>query len=214
MNKKKQIKGLNENKELRNKLTSIQELILKNRDNSTTDEPESQEIFKKHLHYLSEIVKSRTIEDNRTNQLCETLYELAKMKVSLSLIQDSHIQSFLKIIAQACKKSSSQTVKKLGIVVKSLRKHWKSYLKSMSLEYNESYIPNRYLRNVVCRKIANVFEYNHFERAKAQELAISIERKIRKMDPTMTKKYHICFSKMIKEIKFITPSLYKQLRKC
>ena len=80
------------------------------------------------------------------------------------------------------------------------------------VEYNESIIPDRSLRNIVCRKIANVFEYNSFDRTEAREIAITIEKNLRKMDPTMTKKYKLCFRRMIKEIKQITPSIYMQLK--
>ena len=74
-----------------------------------------------------------------------------------------------------------------------------------------SFIVDKALRRAVCIKIANVFENNKFNRAEARELALMIEEKIRKMDPTMTKRYKLCFRKMIKEVKNISHTVYQQL---
>ena len=197
-------------KSLSSKLSKLQELISKKDKNSSSDKPESPDIFQKHLKFLSEIVEHNCIEDNGTFQLCETLYELAIMKISIEVLQDSRIQKLLKIIAQVCKQSTSPIVKQLGDVVNSLRIYWKSLMKPNVIEYDERYIADKCLRRIVCSKIANVFEENNFDRVEARELAISIEKKIRKMDPTMTKRYKLCFRKMIREVKSITYMLYLQ----
>ena len=133
------------------------------------------------------------------------------MKISISVLQDSRIQQILKIIAEVLRQSSLPIVKQVGDVVGSLRKYWKGLMKPKA-EYDESFVSDKSLQRTVCVKTANVLEYNRFERNIAREIAVGIEKNLRKLDPTMTQKYKQYFRKMIKEIKFITPELYSLTR--
>lgn len=199
-------------KDLSSKLSKLQDLISKKSDGSCLDDPESPDIFQKHLSFLTEIVEHKCIEDSGICQLCEALLELVLMKININVLQDSRIQKILKTIAQVCRQSMPPIVKQLGHVIESLRKYWKGLMKPNQAEYDESVIADKSIRRIVCVKIANVFEFNHFDRKEARELALNIEQNLRKLDPTMTEKYKLYFRRMIKEIKYITPECYTFLQ--
>jgi hypothetical protein len=193
------------------KLGLLQEVVSKRAQNSESEQFDSLDVVQSHIEYLSSVANAIRVQDEAPSQLCDTLIELARMKISIPVLQHSRIQNLLSIIAHVCKQSRSKTIQQLGNVVESLRQYWKSVLKQNTAQ--ERGVADWMMRNKVCQKIANVFELNGFERNEARELAVSIEEKIRNMDPSMGGKYRSCFRRMIKEIKHITPSLYMQSRK-
>lgn len=190
----------------------LQELVVKKTE-SHSDSVESLDLLEKHEKFLKGLAKDKNIEAARINELCETLIELASKKVNITALKHSNIQELLKVVSVVCSQSDTDDLKKLGGVIEILRKHWKEILKPKKIEYNENAVVNRSLRSIVCRKIAGVLEGNNFERDEARSLAVSIEEKIRKMDPTMTHKYKSCFKMMIKDIKKINISIYNEMKK-
>lgn len=167
------------------------------------------DVFQRHEKFLSEIAEHKSIE-NTGAKLCETLIELAKMNITRSTLSNSHIQELLKIVGELYIESNIPLVREIGKIVDQLRNYWKGVITSQELY--DGYIVDKSLRNLVCRKIALALEANHFDRTDAREIALSIEEKIRKMDPAMGTKYRKCFRKMIREIKLVESSVYNQLK--
>lgn len=75
----------------------------------------------------------------------------------------------------------------------------------------ENSVINKLLRKKVCQKIATELERNKFEKSKAREIALCIEKKLRKRDPTMLSIYKSLFKQMIQDIRFLTPQIYERL---
>lgn len=82
---------------------------------------------------------------------------------------------------------------------------------SESSTMDENSVINKLLRKKVCQKIASLLERNKFEKSKSREIALLIEKKLRKRDPTMLSIYKSLFKQMIQDIRFLTPQIYERL---
>ena len=82
----------------------------------------------------------------------------------------------------------------------------------MEIKNDEGFVADKSLRNIACRKIANVLEKNNFDKSNAREIAVCIEAKIRNLDPRMGKNYRSCFRKMIKDIKLLNFAAYNEIK--
>lgn len=158
-------------------------------------EPAGFDTYKHYEKILSEISKEKSIETN-IQQLCEVLIELAKKKINKKMLKKSEIENLLINISRCCSDSPFQKVKEMGNHVLNLKGTWEKHKKAGG-------IVDHRLRAVVCRKIAFVLQVNGFNTANAREVALEIEEKLRKLDPSMEISYRKCFQRMIRDIKFM-----------
>ena len=202
-------KVIADSKSIEKKLVDLQRLIPGHGPTPRSNESISVDKLQSCETFLRGIKESNSIENTGAG-LCDVLIELAKSNIINSRIQQYCIEELLANIEGLCKRSSLQLVKDIGKVINLLRNHWENLLQS-DHENEDNGIVDKNLRNLVCRKIAAVLENNQFDEKVAREIALNIERKIRKMDPSMSHKYRKCFRRMIKDIKQITSSVYNEI---
>lgn len=156
-------------------------------------EPAGFDTYKHFEKILSEICKEKSIE-TKIQQLCEVLIELAKKKINKKMLKKSEIENLLMAISRCCSDSPFQKVKEVGGYVLNLKGTWEKHKKIGGVvDYR--------LRAVVCRKIVLVLQANGFSTDDAREIALEIEEKLRKLDPSMENTYRKCFQRMIRDIK-------------
>jgi hypothetical protein len=56
---------------------------------------------------------------------------------------------------------------------------------------------------MVCKKIALILQTNGFLPKQAREIALSVEGKMRRLDPTMDVKYRNCYRMIIRDLRCI-----------
>lgn len=156
-------------------------------------EPAGLDTYKHYEKILSEISQEKSIE-SKIQQLCEVLIELAKKKINKKMLKRYEIENLLTAISRCCSDSPFEKVKEVGSHVMNLKGTWEKHKKTGGCA-------DFRLRAVVCRKIALVLGVNGFLTAQARDLALDIEEKLRKLDPSMGTEYRKCFQMMIREIK-------------
>jgi hypothetical protein len=181
------------NKEIEPKITELKQLI------SFHDKIELEQVgldtYKRYEKMLSDISNDNSIESNISN-LCEILISLAKIQVNKKHLKKVHIEKLLTAISVCCSRSPFEKVKELGNHVINLKGAWNHNRKS-------SGVVDFRLRVVVCKKISFILQGNGFDHKIARNIALSIEEKLRKLDPTMDVKYRNCYKMMIRDLRNI-----------
>lgn len=205
--KKKSAKNPPDAKNIEKKVVQLQKIIAGRR--ADLKKAVCIKSLQENIDFLSRACENNCVESIGL-EICENLIELARTSIEISFIHESGLQEYLRKIGELCMKSSFQVVKDIGKAVNLLENHWKNVERNGNCS-EENDIADESLRKLVCRKIAMVLKNNQFDDKSTREIALSIEGKIRKMDPSMSHKYKKCYRQMIQEIKQITPSVYNEI---
>ena len=151
------------------------------------------EEYKDYEKVLSEISNHSSIEPKAAN-LCQVLISLAKIQVNKNHLKKVHIEKLLTVISTDCSRSPFEKVKELGNQVLNLKGTWTNNKKS-------SGVVDFRLKVLVCKKIAFILQANGFLPGQAREIALNVEEKMRRRDPTMDVKYRKCCKMMIRDLR-------------
>lgn len=96
-------------------------------------------------------------------------------------------------------KIQKQTHNKIQAKQKKPEKHSKIVKKDSNLKSLDD-IPDKEMRKKVCRLLARIIEEKGLEKAKSQDYALILEKKIRAKDPSMQETYKEAFQNMRRQL--------------
>ena len=181
------------NTEIEPMIKELKQLI--NFHDKITLEQVDLDTYKHYEKILSEISTHNSIEPKAAN-LCQVLIDLAKIQVNKNYLKKVHIERLLTAISNNCSKSPFEKIKELGNQVIHLKGTWTNTKKS-------SGVVDFRLKVMVCKKIALILQTNGFLPKQAREIALSVEGKMRRLDPTMDVKYRNCYRMIIRDLRCI-----------
>lgn len=129
------------------------------------------------------------------NELVDCLQELVSLSCPPEVLQSARIGTIIRKVQDLFGKARSPNLRKLSKVAERIVSKWQPSPSPVS------YTPNLCLRNRVCQKIALSLQSIGFSEDKSQELALCLEAKLRKKDPTMGKIYKHYFNCMHRDIR-------------
>jgi hypothetical protein len=122
------------------------------------------------------------------NELVDCFHQLLSLSCPSELFQSAKLGTLVSKVQDLFVKSKSPNLRKLAKVAKRIANKWQTD--------QSSFIPNLCLRKRVCQKIAASLQSIGFAKDKAQELALLLEGKLRKKDPSMGRIYRHYFNYM------------------
>mmetsp|Transcript_9271 Transcript_9271/g.17741 ORF Transcript_9271/g.17741 Transcript_9271/m.17741 type:complete len:321 (+) Transcript_9271:299-1261(+) len=190
----------NLNSEFKAKLLALEAQIERSPPTvSKTDKAGTDSLRKaleKHQSTIHNVISSSAdgIDLERLNGLVDCLQELTSLRYPPEVLQSARIGNLISKIHDLFGRAKSSNLRKLSRVAE------KIVTKLTTSASSVSYIPNLCLRNRVCQKIALSLQSIGFGKDKSQELALCLEAKLRKKDPSMGKTYKHYFNCMHKDI--------------
>jgi hypothetical protein len=151
------------------------------------------------------------IENLNPGKIADNLCELLDLDINSELLASTSILKILKYFINLYSKSLEPLLKSLSKMCRYIYLKWKNILILNSLnreKANKEDIINPKLQERVCRRVIAILNSNGFESTESESLAISIEKNIRKRDPSMKEQYIKCIRKMIKDIKALDKNSY------
>jgi len=171
----------------------------------------SKDELEKYQSSIIRFIRGIAQQESSIGGLCDCLYELSKFDISYQ----SPIEKLVKLLINVCVHSSCSKLKEVAFLAQKLRDFWNSKSEENNTLEKKSewpYVYDKKLRKNVCWKIFKVLEQKDFDTQTAQELAITIEENLRKKDPSMSGYYRNLFRKMIRDIKYLSPVVYRIVR--
>jgi hypothetical protein len=125
------------------------------------------------------------------NELVDCFHQLLSISCPPELLQSAKLGTLVSKVHNLSVKGRSHNLRKLAKVAERIVHKLQTG--------QSSFIPNLCLRKRVCQKIAASLQSIGFAKEKAQELALELEGKLRKKDPTMGRTYRHYFNYMHKD---------------